>query len=490
MIDKFYNKIRENLNSPNLFYRYYDEKYTYLDLKEFSLKFFNIISYLPNKINKICIISDKSFDLYATSISIILSNNTWIPISQTSPEERIFEIIENLKPDLFILGNINTLKMLRIKRFLNNNNINSLLIQEIKEAKPLDIIPKIKINKDDISMIFFTSGSSGKAKGVKITHYGYIYSLLQQINKIYKNHKNLVFGDYHDIAFIISLNILLPCVYLKNVISPGVNMKDILFPVDHINKNNVNCLVTVPTSINSIRNYYKNIKNKFNLKILILCGEPFYFDLMRYLINQNISKNIYNCYGSTELSPWVFSHKINESDFIKFKDLSVVPIGKKFKNIKTKIIKNELYIGGPTLCKGYLDKSQNKHSFKIINKHKYYKTNDIVHKIKDTYFVKGRSDNIVKISGYRVELFEVDNIIRQINLVTNCFVFLKEINNYEKYICAMIEGKKISEQTVLNKLREHLPKYMIPKKIKIINKFPVNQNNKSDRVKIIENFNF
>ena len=175
---------------------------------------------------------------------------------------------------------------------------------------------------------------------------------------------------------------------------------------------------------------------------------------------------------------------------LNLKNLSVVPIGKKFKNIKTKIIKNELYIGGPTLCAGYLDKSQNKQSFKIINKQKYYKTNDIVHKIKDTYFVKGRSDNIVKIFGYRVELFEVDNIIRKINLVTNCFVFLKEINNYEKYICATIESKKIREQTVENKLRKHLPNYMIPKQIKIINKFPVNKNNKIDRVKLKKLFNF
>ena len=102
MIDKFYKRIISNLNSSNIFYKHYEEKYTYQDLKEFCLKLFNIFSYLQNKRNKICVISEKSFDLYATSIGIILSNNTWIPISQTSPAERIFEIIESLKPDLFI----------------------------------------------------------------------------------------------------------------------------------------------------------------------------------------------------------------------------------------------------------------------------------------------------------------------------------------------------------------------------------------------------
>ena len=281
---------------------------------------------------------------------------------------------------------------------------------------------------------------------------------------MYKDKKKLVFGDYHDISFVISLNILFPCVYLKGIISPGIQIKDILFPIEHIRKNNINCLITVPTNINRIRNYYKKIIYNSKLKILVLCGEPFYFDLLKYLIKQNIAKEIYNCYGSTELSPWVFSHKISRQDLIKYKELAVVPIGKKFKNIKTKIIKNELYIGGPTLCEGYIIEDQNKKAFVTINKQKFYKTNDIVKKINDVYFIKGRNDNIVKIFGYRVELFEIDNHIRKIPNVKNCFVFLKEIGPYEKYIFDLIESEKIKDQFVINRLRKYLPSYMIQNK--------------------------
>lgn len=488
MINAFYKKIIKNLDSKEIFYKHYNETFTYNDLKEYCLKILNIFSYLKNKRNKICVLSDKSFNLYATSIGIILSNNIWIPISQTSPLERIFEITNNLSPDLFVLDNINTLKMLRIKNFLKKKKINVITFQEIIDAKPFENFPEHKIKKNDVAMIFFTSGSSGKSKGVKITQYGYIYSLLQQIKILYKNTKKLVFGDYHDISFVISLNILLPCIYLQGIISPGIKIKDILFPVDHIEKNKVNCLITVPTNINRIRNYYKKIYNKLNLEILILCGEPFYFDLMKYIFEQKISKNVYNCYGSTELSPWVFSHKLSKSDLIKYKDLTIVPIGKKFNNVKTFIIKNELYIGGPTLSDGYLNKEQNKISFVKINNQRFYKTNDIVHKIDDVYFIKGRNDNIVKISGYRVELFEIDNHIRKISNIKNCFVFVKEINNYEKHIFAVVESNKINESYIVNRLKKYLPNYMIPKQIKIIRKFPVNKNNKIDRLKLKEFF--
>ena len=118
MVNKFFNKIVRNLESKDIFYRYYKHKYTYSDLKIFILKLSNILNFLPNKRNKICIISDKCFELYATSLGVVLTKNIWVPISTSSPELRIFEIIEELKPNLFIIQKINTLKMLRVKNYL------------------------------------------------------------------------------------------------------------------------------------------------------------------------------------------------------------------------------------------------------------------------------------------------------------------------------------------------------------------------------------
>ena len=46
---------------------------------------------------KICILSEKCFELYAISVATVISNNIWVPISNTSPEERIYEIVELLR---------------------------------------------------------------------------------------------------------------------------------------------------------------------------------------------------------------------------------------------------------------------------------------------------------------------------------------------------------------------------------------------------------
>ena len=167
-----------------------------------------------------------------------------------------------------------------------------------------------------------------------------------------------------------------------------------------------------------------------------------------------------------------------------YKKTNLIPIGKKFKEVKTKVIDNILLVGGKTLSKGYLNIKENKNVFISISGVRYYKTNDIVEIINGNHFVKGRSDSIVKISGQRVELFEIDSILRKLKLIKNCLVFIKKLNDYEQFICAAVESNKIKDKEILNYLRKKLPVYMIPKQIQIFNKFPLNKNFKIDRLKI------
>ncbi len=488
MVKVFYKKLHKNLNKNNIFYKHYDESFSYKDLRNFYLRFLNVISYLPNKRSKIFILSEKSFSLYAASISTVISDNIWIPVSQTLPKDRIFSMIELIKPDLFIIDNFHTLEKIKIKNFLKKKKINLITLEEIRESIPVKKYKFPEYKKENISMIFFTSGSSGIPKGVELTHASYIFSLMKQIKEIYGKNKQLVFGDYHDISFVISLNILFPCFYLGAQISPGINTRDILFPLEHVKKNKVNTIITVPTTISRIRYYYKKIDEKINLKFLVLCGEPFYFDLLKYIFQKKFSKNVFNAYGSTELSPWGFSYQCKLDDTIKFSKETVVPIGRPFKNVKVKIIDREIFIGGPLLSNGYINKKDNKKSFQTIDGKKFYKTNDIAIKKGDIYFIKGRKDSVVKLFGYRVDLFDIDSILRKYDRVSNCFIFLKDISENEKIIYAAVEGRKLNKNKIINKLRTKLPNYMIPKEVRIFNKFPVNKNNKLDRVTIKKMF--
>ena len=489
MIQRFYKKIFNNLNSNKIFYQYNNTQYKYSDINKIYIGLLALLSFIKKrKKNIIFVISNKSFEFYATSISIILSGNTWVPISSKAPAELIKKNIIALNPDLILFDKKNFIIQKDIKKFIKKNKINFEIIEELEKYKKNKIkIKKItRINKDDTAMIFFTSGSTGEGKAVSISHKNYITSLTSQIKELYQDKKDLIFADFHDSSFVIILNILLPCIYTRSIICPVIETIDILFPTAHIKRNKINTLITVPSYFNQIKTSLKKII-KFNN--LILCGEPFYLDLLNFIIKNKLTANVYNCYGSTELSPWVFSHKCKKEDLKKFQEFGLVPIGKKFDFVKTKIIDEELYISGASVVKGYLNKKLNDEKFFKIAGRTYFRTNDIVKVISGISIIKGRNDRIVKISGYRVDLTEIEMALKRITNFKNCFVFTQDISEYEKIICAAIENFSSKKEYIELNLKKTLPSYMLPKKIVFMNKFPLNKNFKIDRIKIIQSFN-
>ena len=258
----FYNKIIENLNKNKVFYNYYQEKKTYIDLKN-NIKLFS--SFLKFKKKKIFVYSDKSFNFYSLVITIIFSNNIFVPISKKYPAERIKEIIEDNKPDVLfydkidkkilklfkniICYNINTKKVK--KCFSKKNNINQFSREKINQINPYDI-----------AAIYYTSGSSGKPNGIKVSHINVASQILNQKKYIYKDKtKKLIFGDYYESSFSIFISIYFPCIYFGGVISPAIELVDKINPYNHIIKNNINTLIAVPSTIERINISNSKINN-------------------------------------------------------------------------------------------------------------------------------------------------------------------------------------------------------------------------------------
>ena len=119
--NSFYSKCFNNIYSNKVFFKYYNNIKRYSELKFFYNKFLNLIK---NKERlKIITFSDKSFEMYAATASIFLSNNIWIPLSNNLPLNRIIKIFELSKPDILIVSK----NSLLLK--------NKLLLSSIKNLK-------------------------------------------------------------------------------------------------------------------------------------------------------------------------------------------------------------------------------------------------------------------------------------------------------------------------------------------------------------------
>tara|TARA_B100000242_G_scaffold292312_1_gene267454 strand:- start:59 stop:742 length:684 start_codon:yes stop_codon:yes gene_type:complete len=220
------------------------------------------------------------------------------------------------------------------------------------------------------------------------------------------------------------------------------------------------------------------------LQNLILCGENFPYNILTDIKKYFNFKNLYNLYGSTETSPWVFYYKYRNIDNKLISKIGQVPIGNQFKGANIYLDKNnQLLINGEMISKGYYkNQKENKLKFIYKNKKRYYCTGDIVKKIQKFYFCIGRSDTQVKLRGYRIDTTEIETYVKKIKEISYSYCYLsnKDKENYLVLLC-LTNSKKVNELQISNFLKKHIPRYMIPKKFIIENKLKFNKNGKVDK---------
>lgn len=488
MISHYYNKINNNLLTEELFYKYNDISYTYQD----SLEYVNKILPILKKNKKIFTYSNKSFEMYSSIFPILITGASWIPVSINLPVSKIKIILQKVKPDLF-LYDFDNKEVVKLFSEFGAKCIHYKKIYKFKKKK-INITHKIKkLDFNSTAFIYFTSGSTGEPKGIKISHKNIISDVFQQKKHLYENIKSLkklIFADFYDTTFSIFFDIYFPAIYFNACLSPALLQNEIFLPTEHIKNNNVNTIVAVPSTLQRIINY-KKTKDLFKVKLLIITGEPFYLALLKKIFEFNLSNRIFNCYGGTEMGNWVFFHKCKINDVKTFSSHGLVPIGKPFSKVRASIVNDELIVKGPMISKGYLDKNLNDGKF-FFSKNNIFHTSDRVIKTKTNVFIcKGRIDSVVKIRGYRVELSEIESAFRNIKFIKNVLVYenSSKYKSYENYIVAVVSfKKKIKEYELRKILSKKLPYYMIPAKIFIINDLPTNINGKIDRNKIRQKY--
>lgn len=486
------NKKRE---SNDIAVYYNKEKTTYKELwrKSEALSF-----YLKNIIDlktPIVIYGEKQTDIIPVMHAALKIGVPYVPVDISYPVERLIEICNQVEPG--IVFNFSD-------KLINNN----LLVY--KQSNLTEIFNNY-INKqsdknywchdNDVCYILFTSGSTGKPKGVPITKKNIITFSDWFVEYCKSDNKQIVLNQA---AYSFDLSVIALYVYLS--------IGAALFSVDKDLMKNANILykslmnsgltdwVSTPSFFDlcSFDDSFSNVilpkLNKF-----IFDGEILRKDTVKTIYKEfGYNSIIVNAYGPTEATVAVSAVYIN-NDMLS--DIKSLPVGKINKSLNFYIDKKEnnsgeLCVIGDSVANGYFkNKEQTELKFfKDENGKNGYRTGDIVFENNDLLYFCERKDFQVKLNGYRIELEDISENLNKINFIKNSIVIPKLINNKVEYLAAFVRVDKAIEKSegialqikIKTILKEHIPEYMLPKKIIVVDKFPLNINGKIDRKKLME----
>ena len=104
------------------------------------------------------------------------------------------------------------------------------------------------------------------------------------------------------------------------------------------------------------------------------------------------------------------------------------------------------------------------------------------------YFCKGRLDSQVKISGFRVELMDIEAHIAKQENVEQVVCFVKDHKGIKLLVAAIKPDGRFDFRELQTRLKKELPSYMIPKEHLLLESFPLNNNGKVDRKRICQQY--
>ena len=146
-----------------------------------------------------------------------------------------------------------------------------------------------------------------------------------------------------------------------------------------------------------------------------------------------------------------------------------------------------LFIGGDGLAKGYFDRSDlTDAAFRVLAlagraPQRLYRTGDLARLLPSGEFeLHGRIDHQVKLRGFRIELEEIEAVLRQASGVRDAAVVLRTDIGPDPLLVGYVAGEAHAAQ-LSPFLAERLPAYMVPSRWVTLDALPLTPNGKTDR---------
>jgi len=344
----------------------------------------------------------------------------------------------------------------------------------------------VRTMRSGIASLVSTSGTTGHPKLVQISHtniLSYTQAFLERVGR-----ENTSFGTFTSLASDLGNSAIFSALFTgatlvlveKSMVLDHYELATFLskYPID---------LIKCTPSLIAMIQQSGVLKDCLPKKQLILGGEALDGALLKLIVAQSSTLQVYNHYGPTEGTIGVICGEVTHAHT----GTNLLPIGKPLGGVKLKLLDEALHeadsegklaIGGKTLSSGYfLNVSANKASFIEFEGERYYLTGDIVSvNASGCYYFKGRLDNLVKVRGHRVDLEHVQHAISQHPLVNQAYVSIAKNDVHAQNELVAFYSGPASQIQLIEALKQDFPESHIPSIFVPCDTFPLTENGKVD----------
>lgn len=470
-----------------------EEKLTYKVLNQ---KAENLASILINKGIRqgdfAVILINQSFEFVISVLAVLKTGAAYVPVDASYPVSRKEYIIKDCKAK-FILTTTEISEL--NKEICFNSNENQIIEVNKLDHSLLNIQRKdIKISPDSLAYMIYTSGTSGQPKGAMIEHRN-LLNYIWWAQKVYVKGEEVNFPLFTSVAFDLTVtSIFTPLITGNTLVIYSDDDQDLLIEKVLLD-DKVGVIKLTPSHLRLIKEDYKiKSENIKNLKRFIVGGEGLNTDLAQTIskmFNNNVE--IYNEYGPTETTVGCMIYKYDSQKNYN----TLVPIGRPADNTKIYLLDKylklvphgvigEIFIAGDGVGRGYYNKEKlTEEKFILVpevSNRRLYRSGDLGRFVDENNIeFLGRSDQQVKINGYRIELDEIELCIGEFKGIRNAVVLKVNNNGTDLLVAYYVSDQEISESGLREYLQSRLPYYMVPALFLSIDKLPLTPNGKLDK---------
>ncbi|WP_125780726.1 non-ribosomal peptide synthetase [Pseudoalteromonas rubra] len=449
----------------------------------------------PDSLVGLCV--TRTPEMVVGVLAILKAGGAYVPLDPAYPRERL----------LFMAQDTGLAVVLTQQHTASVLDALAVPVLTICDPQAFSVYPDsapehVGLNAEHLAYIMYTSGSTGQPKGVMITQ-GNLMNFAANCEQRYQitaADKVLQFSTMNFDIFVEEWLATLTQGATLLLRSEDVSLSRDAF-IAFCQHQEIS-VASLPTAFWHQMALDSVTLEQLALRLVIVGGEA--LD-KRSVTTLKPGMRLINTYGPTEATVTASGYAIEGG----YRAAGAVPIGTPNVNTQLYILDEalkllprgtcgELYIGGDSLARGYLNQPELTDERFVVNPYaddtgvhgaRLYKTGDLVRYLPDGNIeYVGRTDHQIKIRGFRIELGEIEHQLAEHPAVDAALVVSCQSSGSKRlvaYVTAQQIQDESQQQALSAALKAHLlaalPDYMVPACIVVLNEWPQTPNGKIDR---------